>query len=513
MAASLVYGLVRSSPEKRIYYGILLAAFALRVGVVLLLQYSGLIPEKYFDDTARYLRVADEVFRGDLDEYSSYPEVFRNFVMLIAGVYFVVGPVPLTVQIFSALAGMLIVRNIYLATEDLAGCRAALLTAGLWAVLPSFVFVTAQSSRDTAVILMLTMIIRWMIGIERGEERRVVLKSGGCVLLAFGLCLFRAHQMIFVVASLAVGGLATFGWDRDKSRLTFWCLRGMGVSVVLVSWLLFLAGSHCFAELRYALYGMDKTFAGSLSASRLSFVHPENFKKLHKQTISKLQAKPEYKKVMEDKKAAEENYWAAKSEFEALQKKGAQNMIIFEMKEKMEAAKKDFERADENFKSLISEWRLTRDMKDIMTSKKFQAGPDDGTKLIFSDIVDTSYLDFALRFPLRMGVFLLSPLPWQSNSVFLKVAVAENLIFYLFLAAGVAGIRAMGHSRLGMSRFILAYILVSLAAYGLTSGNVGTAYRHRMQFIWLLFIPGSVYLASRFSALLDRMKRLSRPSA
>ena len=513
VAASLVYGLVRSSREKRIYYCILMTALALRVGVVFLLQYSDLVPEKYFDDTARYLRVADEVFRGDLDEYSGYPEVFRNFVMLIAGVYFVLGPVPLTVQIFSALAGMLIVRNIYLATEDLAGRRAALLTAGLWAVLPSFVFVTAQPSRDTVVILMLTMIIRWMIGIERGGERRVVLKSGGCVLLAFGLCLFRAHQMIFVVGALAIAGLSTFGWDRGKPPLTFWCLRGIGVSVVLISGLLFFAGSNCFWDLRYALYGMDRTFAGSLSASRLSFVYPGNFKKLHKQTVAKLQSEPEYKKVLRNKKAAEESFRAAKGELEAMQKKGAQESAIFEMKRKVGAAKNVLEKASNDFRSLIDGWRLTKDIPEKIRSKKSLAGPDDGTKLIFADAVDISYLDFALRLPLRVGVFLLSPLPWQSNTAFLKVAVAENLIFYLFLIAGVAGIRAMGRSRLGMARFVLAYIFVSLTAYGLTSGNVGTAYRHRMQFVWLLFIPGSVYLGLLFSVWVDKIKRLPCPSA
>ena len=316
VVAYIFSGLMRSSPEKRIYFIILLVALVLRVGVVFLLQYFDLIPEKYFDDTARYLRVAEEVFRGDFNEYKGYPEVFRNFVMLIASIYFVLGPVPLTVQILSALLGVLIIQNIYFSTKYLAGTKAALLTAGIWAILPSFVFVTGQPSRDTVVILMLTTIIRWMIGIEKGNERRVVLKCGGCVLLAFGLCLFRAHQMIFIVGSLAAAGMATFGWDRRKPRLTFWCMRAMGVSVILISGFLFLIGSYCFANLRYALYGMDKTFTGSLSASRLSFVYPENFNKLHAQTTLGLKAEPEYKRAIENKNDAENKYQTANGELQ-----------------------------------------------------------------------------------------------------------------------------------------------------------------------------------------------------
>ena len=71
----------------------------------------------------------------------------------------------------------------------------------------------------------------------------------------------------------------------------------------------------------------------------------------------------------------------------------------------------------------------------------------------------------------------------------------------------------MGWTQLGMVRFILAYIFVSLVAYGLTSGNVGTAYRHRMQFVWLLFIPGSIYLVSFFSLWAAKIKWLSGPDA
>lgn len=79
----------------------------------------------------------------------------------------------------------------------------------------------------------------------------------------------------------------------------------------------------------------------------------------------------------------------------------------------------------------------------------------------------------------------------------------QALIFYLFLVAGTFWIPRLFRSRLGIAGFALAYLFISLVVYGLAEGNIGTAYRHRTEFVWLLFIPGAAYLT-------DRLKRWRR---
>ncbi len=117
---------------------------------------------------------------------------------------------------------------------------------------------------------------------------------------------------------------------------------------------------------------------------------------------------------------------------------------------------------------------------------------------MFAHKNDLSWDVFLIRLPLRVVVYLLSPFPWQTQTGFLKVAVLENLVFYFFLLAGLLSVPALFRSRSGWSHFVLAYIFLSLIAYGLAQGNLGTGYRHRMQFVWLFFIPGAIYLSEKF---------------
>jgi len=117
-----------------------------------------------------------------------------------------------------------------------------------------------------------------------------------------------------------------------------------------------------------------------------------------------------------------------------------------------------------------------------------------GTTLLYAEKRDNNLIEFMLRIPVRILVLVLSPLPWQTGSNFLKIAIVENFILYAFLILAILGYVMKIPFQTYSSPFLFAYLLISLFVYGVTEGNLGTAYRHRMQFLWILYIPGCVFL-------------------
>jgi hypothetical protein len=93
----------------------------------------------------------------------------------------------------------------------------------------------------------------------------------------------------------------------------------------------------------------------------------------------------------------------------------------------------------------------------------------------------------ALRFaPMGIGYFLAVPLPWQTGTIRQNMAIPDTalwlMLYPLVLLGMIRGMRLNPQAS-------LALILTSLtmvAFYGLMVGNIGTAYRMRVQ-VWLLW--------------------------
>lgn len=89
--------------------------------------------------------------------------------------------------------------------------------------------------------------------------------------------------------------------------------------------------------------------------------------------------------------------------------------------------------------------------------------------------------------PTGMTVVALRPWPWESSSTSLGVrfARAEALIWYPLLLLALVGIAAIGRHRRTLAFPVIAGGAI-LVMYGLTEGNLGTAYRHRGEFVWVV---------------------------
>ena len=130
--------------------------------------------------------------------------------------------------------------------------------------------------------------------------------------------------------------------------------------------------------------------------------------------------------------------------------------------------------------------------------------PPSGTTIVLSLKSDSSLSQFILRLPIRALSYLFSPFPWQIETSFIKVAVLENLVFYVLFFAGLCWLPFFSRTHLPKSYFILIYLLLTITIYGVVHSNVGTGYRHRMQFIWLLYIPGAAFLSFYLRKVIQR---------
>lgn len=108
----------------------------------------------------------------------------------------------------------------------------------------------------------------------------------------------------------------------------------------------------------------------------------------------------------------------------------------------------------------------------------------------FYEDVDISTPGKAFAFlPIGMTFFLFAPFPWMLRNFRQLITLPEMIVWwYLALRFLIPGIREGLRVRIGHTTTICSVALLSVMAYGLVEGNVGTAYRHRAQVLPLLLI-------------------------
>ena len=107
---------------------------------------------------------------------------------------------------------------------------------------------------------------------------------------------------------------------------------------------------------------------------------------------------------------------------------------------------------------------------------------------------DTLEADIA-HLPRGLTYILLAPFPWEdSSSTGMTLARIESLLWYPLLALGLIGAVLSLRLRSQRLSFPLLSGTGSVFVYALTEGNVGTAYRHRGEFVWAVVIFAVVAL-------------------
>jgi len=222
------------------FFYILLVAFVLRIIMALIINLTDLIPVKYYADSRSYQLISWRLSHDLL--VPTYSEPVKNYTWLLSILFRLLGYVPITANLLSGVIGVSIVRNVYRITEKLTDRNTAAFTAGIWAILPSAVFVTGITFRDPIVIFLITTVIYWMVRIEEGREPRPFLLGGGCAVFLWLVCFLRPHQMTISLIALIFTGLASFWWEKEKNSSSRYCLQILGV---LAFGFILFNESHC----------------------------------------------------------------------------------------------------------------------------------------------------------------------------------------------------------------------------------------------------------------------------
>jgi len=104
--------------------------------------------------------------------------------------------------------------------------------------------------------------------------------------------------------------------------------------------------------------------------------------------------------------------------------------------------------------------------------------------------------------PRGLAVMLFEPVPWGGGSSSLRLARLEAIVWYPLLLLAAVGLWASRNHLRSMTFPLLAGGGM-LFVYALTEGNIGTAYRHRGEFVWvvvLLAVLGAKTLVDRRKA-------------
>lgn len=110
--------------------------------------------------------------------------------------------------------------------------------------------------------------------------------------------------------------------------------------------------------------------------------------------------------------------------------------------------------------------------------------------------------------PTGVTVVALRPWPWESlsASVGIRLARAETLLWYPLLLLALVGAVTIARHRRTLAFPVIAGGAI-LVMYGLTEGNLGTAYRHRGEFVWVVALLAALG-AERITAWRQERRRV-----
>ena len=107
-----------------------------------------------------------------------------------------------------------------------------------------------------------------------------------------------------------------------------------------------------------------------------------------------------------------------------------------------------------------------------------------------------SLIDMLLFAPIRFVYFLFGPFPWRITNPLMLLAFVESMailvIFYLFIKDLIINKTL---AKWKSTIFMIIFFLIGITASSLIDSNYGTAIRHKMNYVFVLFILASPHLA------------------
>ena len=121
-------------------------------------------------------------------------------------------------------------------------------------------------------------------------------------------------------------------------------------------------------------------------------------------------------------------------------------------------------------------------------------------------IVDNSVTASLKAIPGGLAAFYFRPFPWEAigeQSLIFRLAAVENLLWFVLYGFALFGIRPLWRRHPAIVVFGSSFFLTAGLGASVTQGNLGTAFRHRLQVLWvvaLLAVVGGERLWTRWQS-------------
>lgn len=121
-----------------------------------------------------------------------------------------------------------------------------------------------------------------------------------------------------------------------------------------------------------------------------------------------------------------------------------------------------------------------------------------GNAVYLAEVLPSTFFEMIAFSWIGASYFYLVPFPWMISAPAWLIAGLEamgNLVFLLF---SLQGFRYLYHRARPVALSLAVGVILAGLMYGLIEGNVGPAVRHRQQFVWIIYLFGSIGMFESF---------------
>lgn len=435
------------------------------IAVVLTSYFSGTL---VLDDTT-YHTLAQMMAEGDTSGWDDFiNQLYWStgaFTVPITFLYKIFGPSPIVGQLFVTVMGTFTAVFVYLLAREFLSLRWALVAGGIVALLPSQAFWSSMLMKDASVWFALGGLGATVAVASRATGKHLALLGVAAGSLLVMLSYLRLHTLVVAVWALMIA--AFFGVKADRMARVAGALI-LGITIPWVFGGIGPVGLSLIAD------------HGSLEERRFFNAQGANTAVVPAVVPTPVDPQVDNRPVLE----VEAQAVALEDRAQRLESRAV------EIEPKRPAVAEQF-RTEAN--ELRSKAEVLHEKVRVAVASEPETVPPLG-----SEGSDEAALNPNLaHLPRGLSVMLLEPFPVPfAGTISLKLARLEALLWYPLLILAAVGLWNL-RSFLRQMVFPLLVGGGIVVMYALSEGNIGTAHRHRGEFVWvvaLLAASGLAYL-------------------
>lgn len=489
--AGTIKGL-RATVKAHPYFTIFTLALFVRIfiAVASTVYFSGFVLD---DETYNFM--ATDVAAGDTEHWDpfTWSLYWRTFGFLgpVTLIYKVFGPVKLAGQIFVAFLGAGAATLVVRLLKEFMTTRWAMVGGLTVAFLPSQAFWSAMLMKDAAVWLALLGAALAVAVAGRSEGRHLLLCGVGVAASLVALSFLREHTLVVVTWAVMIGSVAGIARQRLQRVL------GAVVLGLTIPWLVASIGPAGIALITAHGSLAERRFYNAMEAETavVDVSRPPPGSGLVPPAVREEAAELTTEATEREAQATTLDSLAAESQADAEALARARARARAQARAERLAARAERLRAQADAEAL-ARWRAraqARGERLAARAERLRAQANALKAAAETLVAEATPPDASLdpnlaHLPRGLSVMLLEPFPVPfTGSSSHRLARLESLLWYpLLILAGIGLWQARRYLRVLLMPLLTGGGI--LMTYALTEGNVGTAHRHRGEFVWVVVV-------------------------